>query len=222
MTIKIKHPILYSFRRCPYAIRARMALAYSQQTVEIREIVLRDKPKSMLEHSPKGTVPVLILSNSDLLEESLDIMHWALAQNDPENWLPVSKALNKEIVNLIKLCDGEFKMHLDHYKYADRYPEHSVNEYRELGEGFLKVLNQQLSTQTYLFGEKIGLADIAIFPFVRQFAHVDKTWFDHSDYEYLKRWLKHHLSSGLFLSIMQKIPQWKEGDQSTFFPLSPS
>jgi len=217
MSSTSKTPILYSFRRCPYAMRARMALAYSQQIVEIREIVLRDKPKSMLEHSPKGTVPVLILNDGNLLEESLDIMLWALTKNDPENWLPNSKTLKIEMIGLIKDCDDEFKTHLDHYKYADRYPEHSANDYRQLGEAFLTRINQQLSTQTYLFGQKISLADIAIFPFIRQFAHVDKVWFDQSEYEHLKIWLAQHLASEYFLSIMQKYPQWKDGDQPTLF-----
>lgn len=222
MTHTLKKTILYSFRRCPYAMRARMALAYSQQLVEIREIILRNKPKSMLEHSPKGTVPVLILNKGGLLEESLDIMLWALTENDPEHWLPDSQTKSIEMGDLIKQCDGEFKMHLDHYKYADRYPEHSANDYRQLGEGFLKILNQRLSTQTYLYGQKISLADIAIFPFIRQFAHVDKIWFDQSEYGHLKTWLAHHLTSELFLNIMQKYPQWKDGDEPTSFPASPS
>jgi len=220
MTNTAKKPILYSFRRCPYAMRARMALAYSQQVVEIREIVLRDKPKSMLELSPKGTVPILILNDKNLLEESLDIMLWALAENDPGNWLSSYKATNIEIMNLIKQCDDEFKMHLDRYKYADRYPEYSASDYRQLGEIFLKLLNQRLATQAYLYGEKISLADIAIFPFIRQFAHVDKIWFDQSEYEHLKIWLAHHLTSELFLNIMQKYPQWKDEDKPTLFPAS--
>jgi glutathione S-transferase len=215
-------PILYSFRRCPYAMRARMALIYSQTPLEIREIILRDKPQSMLEKSPKGTVPVLILNEKRLLEESLDIMYWALNKNDPENWLPNDESLKIEVTNLIKQCDDEFKMHLDHYKYADRYPELSATDYRRLGESFLKKLDQQLSTQKFLYGEKISIADIAIFPFIRQFAHVDKAWFDESGYTHLKKWLAQHLASEYFLVIMQKIPQWKEGDQATLFPLCSS
>jgi len=222
MTSVLKKPILYSFRRCPYAMRARMALAYSQQVVEIREIVLRDKPKSLLEYSPKGTVPVLFLYDGSVLEESLDIMLWALTKNDPEHWLPDSKTKSIEMKNLIQQCDGEFKTYLDHYKYADRYPEHSATEYRQLGESFLQLLNQRLSTQTYLYGPKISLADIAIFPFIRQFAHVDKAWFDQSEYEHLKMWLAHHLASEYFLCIMQKLPQWREGDQATLFTISSS
>jgi glutathione S-transferase len=218
MTHTLNKPILYSFRRCPYAMRARMALVYSQTVVEIREIVLRDKPISMLEQSPKGTVPVVILNDGDLLEESLDIMHWALSKNDPEKWLPNTKTLNTEMADLIKQCDGEFKMNLDHYKYADRFPEHSASDYRQLGEGFLKILNQQLSTQAYLYGDRASIADIAIFPFIRQFAHVDKVWFDQSEYVHLKTWLAHHLASEYFLSTMQKFPQWKEGDHATLFP----
>lgn len=210
--------ILYSFRRCPYAMRARMALLYSQQTVEIREIVLRDKPASMIEISPKGTVPVLILKKGKLLEESLDIMYWALAQNDPDDWQLSTTDLNANILELIKECDGEFKMNLDQYKYADRYPEKSAITYREQGERFLNLLNRRLATHTFLFGQKISIADIAIFPFIRQFAHVDKAWFDQSEYEHLKKWLKSHLESELFLSIMLKLPAWKEGDPPTLFP----
>ena len=207
--------ILYSFRRCPYAMRARMALAYSQQSVEVREIILRDKPESLLGYSPKGTVPVLILGSGKVLEESFDIMVWALTKSDPENWLPESETTRTKMYDLIKQCDDEFKMHLDRYKYADRYPEHSANDYRQLGERFLKVLNEKLSTQNYLYGKKPSLADIAIFPFVRQFAHVDKAWFDQSEYAHLKIWLAHHLTSELFLTIMHKYPQWKEGNEPT-------
>lgn len=226
MTISLEKPVLYSFRRCPYAMRARMAIAYSQTEVELREVVLRDKPVAMLAHSPKGTVPVLILNDTrvlkdeNLLEESLDIMHWALAQSDPEDWLPTSNILNSEMATLIQSCDGEFKTHLDHYKYADRFPERSMTEYRTRGEDFLKRLNQMLSTQPYLYGQRVSYADIAIFPFVRQFAHVDKTWFDQTEYMHLKKWLAQHLASEIFLNIMQKFPQWKEGDLPTLFPAS--
>ena len=209
-------PALYSFRRCPYAMRARMAILYSQQPIEIREIILRDKPNSLLEYSPKGTVPVLVLENREVIEESLDIMIWALTKNDPESWLPESKTIRSNMFALIKQCDDEFKVHLDHYKYADRYPEHSMNVYRQRGELFLKKLNTMVSTQKYIHGPKVGLADIAIFPFVRQFAHVDKVWFDQSEYEHLKKWLALHLGSAVFLNIMQKYPQRKAGDHPTF------
>lgn len=218
MSTNLHYPILYSFRRCPYAMRARMALAYTESIVEIREIILRDKPASMLAYSPKGTVPVLILHNGRLHEESLDIMYWALAQNDPEKWLPHSPTKNDAMNNLITQCDEEFKTHLDHYKYSDRYPEQTMTDYRQQGESFLTILDQTLSTQPYLFGSKVSIADIAIFPFIRQFAHVDKAWFDQSNYKHLQEWLARHLDSELFKNTMQKFPQWKEGDPVTLFP----
>lgn len=211
------HPILYSFRRCPYAMRARLALRASCQTVELREIVLKDKPQSMLDYSAKGTVPVLILREPEerIIDESLDIMLWALKLNDPQNLLAVS---NLDAVNeLIAQNDGEFKYYLDRYKYADRYPELSEQEYRERGEKFLKLLEARLQDYPFLFGTEPCLADIAIFPFVRQFAHVDLNWFEQSPYPRLKSWLADYKASEPFLAIMKKYPAWKEGDEITWF-----
>jgi len=195
-----------------------MALAYSKQIVVLREIVLRDKPASMLQHSPKGTVPILVLNDGTVLEESLDIMLWALSQNDPDNWLPTTEAEQDKVKHYINYCDNEFKTHLDHYKYADRYPEHSAEYYRQQGESFLKELDHQLTTKPYLCGQQVSLADIAIFPFIRQFAYVDKTWFEQSNYHQLKTWLERQLTSKLFLMIMKKYTAWKTEDQATLFP----
>ncbi len=219
------YPILYSFRRCPYAMRARLAIMASGLTVELREIVLKNKPGAMLTTSPKGTVPVLFVeSEGKVVDESLDIMHWALSQNDPQGLLPrednddlAQQTLRKQCNQLIQRNDNDFKPCLDRYKYADRHPEFSQQEYRQQGEAFLLELEERLQKQTYLFGEKTTLADIAIMPFIRQFAHVDRNWFAKAPYPNLQRWLNLWLESPLFLSIMQKYQPWQEGDDMTLF-----
>lgn len=215
------YPILYSFRRCPYAIRARLALRYSGQTVELREVVLKDKPQNMLAVSEKGTVPVLVLQTEKgeqkVLDESLDIMLWSLKRSDPEQWLPENNTEYESQLALIHHNDSVFKQNLDRYKYHDRYPEHSAEYYRSLGEAFLSDLETKLATQDYLFGDRKTLADMAIFPFVRQFAHVDKAWFDQSPYPRLITWLEHLLASESFNAIMPKFSQWQVGDEPIYF-----
>ncbi len=180
------HAILYSFRRCPYAMRARLALAVSGIQVEIREITLRDKPQAMLDLSPKGTVPVLITPDGTLVEESLDLMYWALRQSDPESWLVTASQQVTLTRQLIQQNDSEFKQYLDRYKYADRYPEHSEIYYRQQAEKTLVNLEKNLSTNGCLVSENITLADMAILPFIRQFALVDKDWFDSAPYPPVK------------------------------------
>lgn len=201
-------PILYSFRRCPYAIRARMALHYAGIQVELREVLLKDKPASMLSASSKGTVPVLIFPDGRVLDESFDVMRWALEQSDSDHWW--LKEFEAEINELIQWNDGEFKQHLDHYKYFERYPEHPMEFYRAQAEEFLTALEQRLSVEKYLLGKNISIADIAIFPFIRQFAFADKRWFDVSPYPKLQSWLDEFLESNLFLSIMEKYPVWHD------------
>lgn len=198
-------PILYSYRRCPYAMRARMALKYAQLNVEIREISLREKPTSMLKLSPKGTVPVLVLSDAQVIEESIDIVFWALQQHDPDAWLKVNLDTVKMVIDE---NDGAFKRALDRYKYPDRFPDLPAADYRAQGEVFLSKLEQHLAKQTYLLSDQLTVADIAIFPFIRQFANVDKTWFDKAPYPKLKVWLETLLHSDLFESIMQKQPTY--------------
>lgn len=210
-------PILYSFRRCPYAIRARLTLKYSGIPVELREVILADKPEEMLQASPKGTVPVLILEDGTILEESLDIMNWALNHNDPDNWLVNDDTTVEKIKQLIDINDGPFKQHLDHYKYAVRFPEHSAEYYRDQADGYLGKLNNQLKGSSYLFGDQLSFVDIAIFPFIRQFAFVDKKWFDNNDYHELQSWLKSMLEMQLFADVMQKYSQWKPGDETIVF-----
>ena len=201
-------PILYSFRRCPYAMRARLALHFANQTVDHREVILRDMPQHMLDISPKATVPVMQLNDGTVIEESLDIALWALEQQDPLKLLGSLSQLS-DMLSLINDNDHDFKGWLDRYKYADRHPEHSADYYREQGEAFLKELEERLKQQPYLFGAEIRLADIAIMPFVRQFAHVDKRWFESAGYPNLQRWLEGWLASESFQEIMTKYPQWQ-------------
>lgn len=195
---------LYSFRRCPYAMRARMALRYSGVAVDIVEVSLKAKPAEMLALSGKGTVPVL---NADgrVIDESLDIMRWALAQNDPQDWLLKDDPdAAVHIAPLIEQNDQLFKVHLNRYKYAERYPEQPMEVYRSEGEVFLRRLDQLLEGRDYLLADHPSLADVALMPFVRQFAHVDREWFGQTPYRRLQAWLQRLLASDLFTSIMKK------------------
>ena len=209
-------PILYSFRRCPYAMRARMALTLSQTNVEIRELILKNKPAEMLLVSPKGTVPVLIANNGQVIEESLEVMDYAVTHGVNSTL----KTPSSEELSLIAENDNVFKVNLDKYKYFDRFPEHTQQDYRADGEVFLQQLEHRLITQDFLFGNNQSYGDIAIFPFVRQFAHVDKAWFDGAGYPHLKKWLDNFLQSSAFLNVMKKVPCWQTGDAPTYFPFS--
>ncbi len=208
-------PILYSFRRCPYAIRARMAIAYAGINYELKEVSLKNKPREMLDISPKGTTPVLqefsqLTSQSFVvIEESLDIMNWAIAQNDPQNWGDLPDESLAIANHLISTNDHEFKQALDRYKYANRFPERSPEFYRQQAEEFLQVLEMQLQqnhtfTTNFLICDRQTLTDVAIFPFVRQLAYVDIDWFRSSPYIHLQQWLKWHETSALFNLVMQK------------------
>ena len=212
------YPLLYSFRRCPYAMRARMGLWASGIQVELREIVLRAKPEHMIEISPKATVPVLQLPDGTVIDESLDIMLWALEQNDPHGWLIPQSGTRADMLSLIALLDGDFKRHLDRYKYATRYEDVNEGEQRGLAMAALKPLIDRLSKTTQLFGTAPSLADIALFPFVRQFANTDRVWFDAAAPHILRTWLIDHEQSDLFVSIFQKWPVWAEGVPITLFP----
>ena len=209
-------PRLYSFRRCPYAMRARLALLFAELPVELREIVLKNKPSQMLAISPKGTVPVLQLPEGRVIEESRDIMVWALEHNDKQGLLDAK--LIKQANDLLDKNDHEFKHWLDHYKYADRYPEMSQAEYQERGEVFLQSLETLLNKNAYLLGDSISIADIGIMPFVRQFAHVDRDVFYGLPYPKLQRWLQDWLEHPLFKQAMTKFDPWQEGDEVIIFP----
>ena len=213
-------PVLYSFRRCPYAMRARLAIQSAGLQCRLREVVLRDKPQEMLDASPKGTVPVLVLEDGRVVDESLDVMLHALGQNDPESWLSPVEGSRAEMMDLIAACDGPFKHHLDRYKYTNRYEDEGAvsEDHRKAGSAFLETLDARLSSRTQLFGERVSLADMAVMPFIRQFANTDRAWFDASPYPTLKAWLAAHLKSERFKSIMPKFDQWKTGDEEPVFP----
>ena len=194
-------PRLYTYRRCPYAIRSRLALYKAKIAYEPIEISLKHKSSEFLALSPKGTVPVLVDIDGAVIEESLEIMLWALSQHDPEFWL-----LNDENASqkLIDENDFNFKKNLDRYKYADRFPEHSKEYYRSECEIFLNLLNDKLQSNNYLMVERISLADAAIFPFVRQFSLVDEDWFLNSKYQELKKWLHNLINTQMFQEVMRK------------------
>ena len=207
--------ILYSFRRCPYAMRGRMGLHVSGLDYEHREIILRDKPDHMLEVSPKGTVPIFILDNDQVIDESLDLLNFALSQNDPLAWLNCD--LDKANA-LIADNDGPFKQHLDRYKYASRYDETANRgdvdlSHRAEAERYIQTYENILSSAPYLLGEKQTIADIAIFPFIRQFANTDADWWQGSPYPAVREWLGRHLESDIFKTIMKKHPLWKAQTQ---------
>lgn len=202
-------PILYSFRRCPYAMRARLALAASGLPVRVREVVLRDKPPEMLAASPKGTVPVLVLTDGRVIDESLHVMHWALAQSDPDRWLSADAA---ETARLIQQNDGPFKRALDRYKYPERHAE-PRGAARDVAMEILAGLAARLEDNCgQLFGLAPTLADFAIFPFVRQFAATDADFWQAEAPAALKTWLTGHTESPRFTAIMAKLPRWKAGD----------
>ncbi len=211
-------PVLYSFRRCPYAIRARLALRYAGVSVGLREVVLKDKPTEMVDGSPKATVPVLVLDEGsvqqEIIDESFDIMLWALAQNDPDAWLDVDAELLRQ---LIDANDKQFKPWLDRYKYPNHYDDLQAGEPRDRCEEFLHSLEQRLQTHAYLCGDRVSLVDMSIYPFVRQFVSVDREWFNTRPYVELRRWLQVFLDSPLFASVMDKYPQWQTGDADVPF-----
>ena len=211
-------PVLYSFRRCPYAMRARLALASSGAVCELREIVLRAKPPEMLQASPKGTVPVLVLPDGKVLEQSLDIMLWCLQRHDPAQWLPADDAARQHSLQLIAGCDGEFKHHLDRYKYPNRYNLPDGDVHRAQCATFLIALESRLCEHPFLHGTHWGLADAAIAPFVRQCAHTDRAWFDAQAWPQLQTWLTAFEHSALLEACMHKYTPWQAGDTPVHFP----
>ncbi|OSQ31174.1 glutathione S-transferase [Thalassospira sp. MCCC 1A03138] len=198
-------------------MRARMALLASGIDVELREVVLRDKPQSMIDASPKATVPVLILPDGSVIDESLEIMVWALAENDPEKWLEPESGTLDDMLALISQNDGPFKHHLDRYKYFNRYEDADPAEHRRDAEKILNRLDGRLAVGKYLFGTRPALADFAIAPFIRQFANTDTDAFDAMPFVHLQRWLDDFLNSRWFADAMVKYDQWHEGDEPVIF-----
>lgn len=211
-------PILYSFLRCPYAIRARLALQFADQRVYLREVQLKAKPTHMLAISPKGTVPVLLFDNDTVLEESRDIMQWALQRNDPLGLLNANKL---EVEALLDDNDFQFKKHLDRYKYPDRYssePTENVGRFaRDKAEAYLQSLEIRLQQHAFVLTDSLTVADIGLFPFVRQFAKVDSDWFTAAPYPALHRWLKTCMALEQFETSMQKQSAWQEGSTDLVF-----
>ena len=212
-------PVLYSFRRCPYAMRARLAIAASGLRCELREVVLRSKPVDLLAASPKATVPVLVLPGGEVIDESLDIMLWALRCNDPQRWLTPQHGAMADMLSLIATNDGAFKKSLDRYKYPERYAQESADDtstfakaHRAAGARWLSGL-EPLLERGWLFGSCPTLADMALLPFVRQFAHTDAAWFAQQPWPGLLQWLQRWESSGLYSQIMEKPPPFENGRQ---------
>jgi glutathione S-transferase len=206
-------PILWTFRRCPYAMRARLAIQSSGQRVTLQEILLKDKPAAFLVASPKGTVPV-VQKGDQVIEESRDVMLWALGRSDPEGWLKMSS----EGHALIDACDGPFKQALDHTKYAVRFPDRDEMAERAKAVIFLRDLDARLSQSPFLMGPTRTLADMAILPFVRQFANTDRVWFDTQELGPLTAWLDAFLGSDRFRKVMTKYPPWQNGQDQVLFP----
>ena len=209
-------PVLYSFRRCPYAMRARLALASSGLACELREVTLRNKPPELLAASPKGTVPVLVLPDGSVIDESLNVMRWALQQHDPEGWLQAPQGTLQDMLTLIGDNDGAFKQHLDRYKYPNRYPQQSGGDmpgfaqlHRAGGAAWLTLWQARLGKHRWLFGNRASLADMAVLPFVRQFAHTDADWFAAQPWLKLQAWLAEFEASGRYQRVMEKFVPWQ-------------
>ena len=219
METNFKYPILYTFRRCPYAMRARFAIRSSQIIVEVREIKLQEKSAEFLKSSPKGTVPVLITNSGEVLEESFDIINWALNKNDPDKWLAKGKLENHEIIKLLDDLENKFKPNLDKYKYPSRFSGVDQFFHRDKNLCFLKKLNSYLENNKSLNCEHLSLLDYAIFPFVRQFRNVDQDWFDKLNFIFLNKWINQIIDSKDFSSIMKKFKKWEPNDVPiyTFF-----
>ena len=213
-----QQPILYSFRRCPYAMRARLALDASGQSCELREVVLRDKPSEMVSASPKATVPVLIDEEGAVIDESLDIMLWALRRHDPECWLRPEYGDLDSMLQLIKHFDTEFKHHLDRYKYPSRFVDADASVSREGASKSLTLLDEKLRGRGFLFGDRAALADFAIAPFVRQFSSVEPEWFERQPWSDVHRWLKSIVGSQRFTRVMRPLKPWIPGTAGVAFP----
>ena len=212
MEPNFEYPILYTFRRCPYAMRARFAIRSSKIKVEVREIKLQEKPSEFLKSSPKGTVPVLITKSGQVLEESLDIINWALNINDPDKWLRKGNLQEKEIKNLLDELEIKFKTNLDKYKYPSRFSEIDPHLHRDKNLCFLEKLNSYLRNNKSLNCEHLTFLDYAVFPFIRQFRNVDQEWFDKLNFSLLNNWLNQIIDSEDFSSIMKKFKKWEPND----------
>jgi len=212
-------PLLWSFRRCPYAMRARLAIKSSGIPVRLREIRLRDKPEEFIADSEKGAVPVLKFQDGKIIDESLEVVDWALSNNDPEDWLRVRRESPGFCHDFVKKLDGPFKDSLDRYKYATRYENGLEDEaiHRDLGAAFIREIDSRLQSQAYLSGADFGFLDAVSLPFIRQFRIANPNWFDLQSWGRVHGWLNEFLSSDRFGAIMTKFQPWKdEGEEFLF------
>lgn len=200
-------PVLYSFRRCPYAMRARLALAVNGCAVELREVSLKAKPTAMLGVSPKGTVPVMVLPGGEVIDESLDIMRWAYRQSEG-----LVGVLCENDEELLSENDTRFKCWLDRYKYSDRHLEYTLEYSRGEASAFIQALEYRLGSASFLSGTELGFLDLAIAPFVRQFASVEPDWFKGQSWQKVVIWLETFKHSGVFLAVMAKHVDWNEDE----------
>lgn len=209
-------PILYSFRRCPYAMRARLALLATNTPVYIREIVLRNKPVAMIEASPKATVPVLVLHDGSVIDESRDIAEWALKRHGSHPWLDTDKTA---MAALIDRNDGPFKRALDRYKYPNRYDDEAIDRdaQRAICADIIVDYEARLTNQPWLMGAHASWADYAVLPFIRQYAHVDRDWFWGQPWPHVIAWLDSFLASALFAQVMQKYEPWQPHDSPVLY-----
>ncbi len=213
-----KYPILYSLQHCPYAMRARLGILSANLPVLLRAIVLKNKPSEMLKASSKGTVPVLVVDETTVIDESLDIMLWALSKNDPNNLLnaQVENALSN-MLSLINRYDTEFKTALERYKCAKRYHDANVVEHRENCEHFIHELEERLSAHRFIMGDTLSLVDFAVFPFIRQFARIDKKRFLESRLPKVQFWLRARLDSKIYSEAMKQYPLWLDSREDCWF-----
>jgi glutathione S-transferase len=211
-------PILYSLRNCPYAMRARLAIFKAKQTVLLRDLVLSNKPEEMLAVSPKATVPVIVLANGTVIEESLEVMLWALQETDPADLLDYQQegALSAMLL-LINEFDNDFKTCLEAYKCAKRYQEDNVAECRTVCQQYIQQLEQRLTAHSFLMSDKESLADIALIPFIRQFARIERQWYLQSPYPMVRQWLNRYLQSSVFTKVMAKHPLWVDEREDVLF-----
>jgi glutathione S-transferase len=222
MTSNLPLPVLYSLRNCPYAMRARIAIYYAKQKVALRDLVLTDKPDEMLAVSPKGTVPVLVIGNEleqpQVIDESLEVMLWALHESDPDNLLHHETAhILSEMLSLISQFDNEFKTCFDKYQCAKRYHEDSLESDRQACEKYITNLEQRLQVNDFLMSDKASLADIALLPFIRKFSKVERQWYLQSPYPKLREWLNRYLQSRMFSKVMTQHPLWQENKEVIIF-----
>ena len=216
MDINRKYPILYSFRRCPYAMRARLAIKASGLIVEIREVELKNKPKEFLNISPKATVPIVCISSKQIIEESLDIMEWALKINDPLKLLKHEKLNRIEIHSILNKLENEFKQNLDRYKYSSRFDLPNPKLYRDKNLQTLNEFNNLLQNNKGIYSSNLSLLDYAVFPFIRQFRNVNSVWFDSLELKFLQTWLYELIDSDEFSSIMKKYEIWKPNQKPIY------